>query len=353
MRKIFGLLAGVLLFYTTEGHAHDIAETMNDVLPAITYIQVENFTKKDTLDPLSKELIKVQTPNRPIVGTGFIIDDNNVVTNYHVISFAVQNNTDIFVSFQDNNQKYKAIILGYDKVADVALLEIKGKHPSVKIDGDINLRMGDQVFSISHFYGIGWSGTYGVISSGKRTDPRYPYINNLQVQLLQGSGSSGGPVFNAEGNVIGLNRSIVSMFPRTNLMKGRTSMLSMVGYPIRGDTLAESIEAIRRDMIVIRVDLGVSLIAFGPNSLFHLNYTSNEGDFAYGTMVMELDKTKDTALKQSDVIISVEGKEFTDPAKLLLWLNDSGYKAGTVINVQVYRDGEIINIAVELELVGL
>lgn len=353
MRKIFGLLAVVLLFCAGTTQAHDIAEAMNDVLPAIAYIQVENFTKTDTLDPLSKQLKQIRIKNRPIVGSGFIIDDNNVVTNYHVIAFAVQNNTEIFVSFKDSNQKYKARILGYDKIADVALLEIEGEHPSVEIDGDMNLRMGDPVFSISHFYGIGWSGTQGVVSSTDRKDPRYPYINNLQVQLLQGSGSSGGPVFNIEGDVVGLNRSIVSMFPRNSLMPGRTSMLSMVGYPIRGDTLAESVELIRDDMIVVRADLGVSLINFGPNSLFHLNYASGAQGFAYGTMVMEIDKTKVTTLKQSDIIISVEGKEFTDPTELLLWLNDADYKPGTMINLQVYRDGEVINIAVELQLAGL
>jgi len=353
MQKLFGLFACALLF-TNTGFAHDLSDVMNDVLPATAYIQVENFIKRESIDPLTKKLIQLRVPNRPIVGSGFVIDDNNIVTNYHVISFAIRHNTDIFVSFHDSNQKYKARILGYDKISDVALLEIKGEHPSVSIDGGNNLRMGEAVFSISHFYGIGWSGTQGTISSTSRKDPRYPYINNLQVQLLQGSGSSGGPVFNENGDVIALNRSIVSMFPRTSPNMRRTSMLSMVGYPIRGDTLLEAIEAIRKDMIVVRVDLGVSLIDFGPNSLFHLNYKSGEVDFAFGTMVMNIDSDNTiTTFKQSDIIINIEGEKFTDPAELLTWLNEQGYRAGQTINVQVYRDTQIINIAVELQIAGL
>ena len=130
-------------------------------------------------------------------------------------------------------------------------------------------------------------------------------------------------------------------------------MLSMVGYPIRGDTVANAIKAIREDLIVVYLDLGVSLIEFGPDSLFHLNYVSEPGTFAYGTMVVNVDTKAKTTLRGSDIIISIGGKEFTEPTELLLWLNETGRKAGTDINVQVYRDGEIINIAVPLHLAGL
>ena len=354
MKKIGGFVACLLLVFSNTVNSHELAEVMNDVLPSVAYIQVDSYLMQNTVDPLTKELTQVKIPTRPIVGTGFVINDNNIVTNHHVIAFAVQRNTDIYVSFQGNNQKHKARILGYDKISDVALLEIEGKFPSVEIDSRNRLRMGDNVFTISHFYGIGWSGTHGTVSSVDRKDSRYPYINNLQVQLLQGSGSSGGPLFNEDGDVIGMNRSIVAMVPRSPLLTGRPSMLSMVGYPIRGDTLQRAIDDIRKDMIVVRADLGVSLIDFGPDSLFHLNYASGTGSFAYGTMVMEVDKNNTlSTLKLSDIIISVEGEKFTDPAVLYEWLDEQKYKAGDVVNVQVYRDTEIINIAVELQIVGL
>jgi len=352
MKRLFiGLIA---LLSISAGNAHDLADKMNEVLPSVAYIRVEQFVVRDTLDPVTKLTSSTRISTTPVIGTGFIIDDNNVVTNYHVIAFSVKHNTEIYVTFEGNNQRFPATIIGYDKIADVALLTIPGKHQSVEILDSTDMRMGDPVFSISHFYGIGWSGTQGTISSTRRRDRRYPYINNLQLQLLQGSGSSGGPVFNENGKVIALNRSIVSMFPRSIMQTGRTSMLSMVGYPVSGDTLINAIDAIREDIIVVYLDLGVSLMEFGEDSMFHLNYASGDDDYPIGTMVMSVDKDVTTTLESSDIIISIEGKKFSDPAKLFNWLNtQTKFKIGDIVNVQVYRDTEIINIAVPIKIAGL
>lgn len=336
-------------FFSNNGHTHDLTEVMNNVLPSIAYIRVERFQTLDKINKVTREVTKVDIPQVPIVGTGFIIDGNNVVTNYHVIAYAIQNNTKVHITFIDNNKQYEAKILGYDKVADVALLEIDGEHPSVIISMCNNLRMGDEVFSISNFYGVGWSGTQGSISSNQRNDFRYPYIKNLQLQLLTGSGSSGGPVFNEDGKVIALNRSIVSMFPSSMMKGGRsTSMLSMVAFAIRGDTVIDTINRIREDLIVHRIDLGARLIPFGADSMYH---TNEDGDFFTGVIVLDLDPGVTTNLKTSDLIIAMEGRTFTDPGELLLWL-DENYEEGDVINMAVYRDERIINIAVTLGVTG-
>ena len=338
-----------LVFFSSNGHTHDLTEVMNSVLPSIAYIRVERFQTRDQINEVTREVTKVDIPQAPIVGTGFVIDGNNVVTNYHVIAFAIQNNTKVHIMFINNNKQYKAKIIGYDKVADVALLQIDGIHPSVIISSCADLRMGDEVFSISNFYGIGWSGTQGSISSNQRSDSRYPYIKNLQLQLLTGSGSSGGPVFNAKGEVIALNRSIVSMFP-SQIMMGRRnpSMLSMVAFAVRGDTVMDSIERIREDLIVRRVDLGVSLIPFGADSTYHIN---EDEDFFTGIIVLSLDRGVTTTLKISDLIIAIEGRTFTDPGELLSWLDDN-YEEDDVINMEVYRDEKVINIAVTLGVAG-
>ncbi len=352
MKRLF--IGLIVLLTLSAGQAHDLADAMNAVLPAVAYIRVEQFVVREKFDPITKLTTKTRVPTTPIVGTGFVIDGNNIVTNHHVIAFAVKHNTEIFISFENSNKRYLGKVLGYDKIADVALIEIPGEHPSVEIVNCTDSRMGDPVFSISHFYGIGWSGTQGTISSILRRDVRYPYINNLQLQLLQGSGSSGGPVFNENGKVIALNRSIVSMFPKSLIPPRSGSMLSMVGYPVRGDTLLDAVKAIREDIIVVYVDLGVSLIEFGKDSMFHLNYADGDDKYPVGTMVMNIDKGVTTTLQPSDIIISIEGKEFSDPVDLFEWLNNqSKFKAGDTVNVQVYRDTEIINIAVPLTIAGL
>ncbi len=353
MKRLF--IGLVILLTISTGNAHDLADKMNEVLPSIAYIRVAQFVDRETFDPVTKLTSSARVPTTPVIGTGFVIDNNNVVTNYHVIAFAVKHNTDIHITFIGSNQRFVATVIGYDKIADVALLAIPGEHEGVEILEDIsNVRMGDPVFSISHFYGIGWSATQGSVSSTHRRDQRYPYIRNLQLQLLQGSGSSGGPVFDENGKVIALNRSIVSMFPRSIMQTGRTSMLSMVGYPVSGDTLLIAVKAIRKDIIVVHLDLGVSLIEFGENSMFHLNYTDGDDEYPIGTMVMSVDENSNTTLKDADIIISIEGNEFSDPAELFTWLNNqTRHKPGDTVNVQVYRDSEIINIAVPITIVGL
>lgn len=353
MRKF--IVCCIALLWTSLGQTHELANTMNAVLPSVVYIQVEQFVVRDRINEVTKEVTKIRLPVTPAVGTGFIIDDNIAVTNYHVVAFATANNTGVYVTFYESNQRHKARVIGYDKIADVALLKLEGTFPSVKISTCANLRMGDPVFSISHFYGIGWSGTQGTVSSVKRTDVRYPYINNLQLQLLQGSGSSGGAVFNGKGEVVALNRSIVAMFPRSILDVGRSSsMLSMVGYPVRGDTLVEAVAAIRKDIIVVRLDLGASITDFGPDSQFHINYASGDPYFPTGTMVLDIDADTISNLKPTDIIISIEGKNFSTAVELFSWLNSqTKFKAGDDINVQVYRDLKIINITVEIKLAGL
>jgi len=337
-----------LVFFSSNGHTHDLTEVMNSVLPSIAYIRVERFQTRDQINEVTREVTKVDIPQTPIVGTGFVIDGNNVVTNYHVIAFAIQNNTKVHISFIDNNKQYEAKIFGYDKVADVALLEIEGDHPSVIISTCNDLRMGDEVFSISNFYGIGWSGTQGSISSNKRSDTRYPYIKNLQLQLLTGSGSSGGPVFNEKGEVIALNRSIVSMFPIQLILGRNPSMLSMAAFAIRGDIVTDSINRIREDLIVRRIDLGVSLIPFGEDSMYH---TNEDESFFTGIIILSIDQGVTTTLKTSDLIIAIGGRTFTDPGKLLLWL-DEHFEEGDVISMEVYRDEKVINIAVTLGVAG-
>jgi len=336
------------MLLSSTGHTHDLADSMERVLPSITYIRARQFNTVKDVDPTTKTVIEKRVEVNPIVGTGFIIEDNIVVTNHHVIAKAIKDKSEIYVSFVEDNTRHLATVIGYDKIVDVALLQLDGEFPSLSIDTCTNLRMGAEVFTISHFYGIGWSGTNGIVSSTERTDPRYPYINNLQVQLLSGSGSSGGPVFNANGNVVGLNRSIVSMFPRINAIGGSGRMLSMVAFPVRGDSMINAIESIKEQTIVEHIDLGVQMIPFGEDSSYH---TNKDPDFFTGIIVFQKDRTSDTTLKPADLIVSLDNKTFTSPLELLAYL-DKNYKPGDIVKLYVYRAEKLINIDVTLEAVG-
>lgn len=344
MKKLFICLIGVFTFCNI-GHTHELADVMQNVLPAVVYITTDRFTMVDHIDATTKKVTKVKMPTRSSQGSGFMISSNIVITNYHVIAFAVENNTKIEITFR-NYARYTPKILGYDKIVDIALLEIKGNHPFIKIENDHPLRMGDLIFTISHFYGIGWSGTQGIISSENREHGRFPYIKHLQVQLLQGTGSSGGPLFDKHGHVIGINHSIIPMSKSELNLPKTALMLSEVGYAVHGDILKDVIDRILEEIIVVRVDLGVTLVDFSMNGQFHRAFAPNS--FFTGVIILDTDTDSKTTLKELDVILSVDKHTYTDPGKLLNYL-DKTYNPGDVINMQVYRNKKIINIAVTLE----
>ena len=343
MKKLF--VCFVALIVCSTGHTHDMGETMKEVLPAITYIRAQQFQTIKEVNPVTKQVIERTIEVTPVIGTGFIIRDNIVVTNHHVIAQAITSGADIYISFIESNERHKATLIGYDKITDVALLRLDGRFPSVEIDTKSSIHMGQEVFTISHFYGIGWSATNGIISSTERNDPRYPYVKNLQLQILSGSGSSGGAVFNTKGDVVALNRAIISMNVNANTPR---SQLSMVAFPVRADALVESIERILAEHIVQRVDLGVQLLEFGPDSAYHVN---ENPDFFVGVMVFAVSAESTTQLKTSDIIISVDKKTYTNPSELLRYL-DENYEPGDVVKFYVYRDKDLINIDVTLESVG-
>ena len=346
MKKLF--VCFVALIAWSAGHTHDMGEAMQEVLPAITYIRAQQFQTVKEVNPVTKQVVEKTIEVTPVIGTGFIIRDNIVVTNHHVIARAIANDADIYISFIENNDRHKAALIGYDKITDVALLRLEGEFPSVEINArQSGIHMGQEVFTISHFYGIGWSATNGIISSTERNDPRYPYVRNLQLQILSGSGSSGGAVFNTRGEVVALNRAIISM-NATSTSSGSRSQLSMVAFPVRADVLKESINRILAEHVVQRVDLGVQIIAFGADSAYHVN---EDPDFFTGVMVFAVSANSNTPLRTSDIIISVDKQTFTDPGELLRYL-DQKYDAGDVVKFYVYRDTEVINIDVTLESVG-
>lgn len=343
-----------IFILSTPGHTQNIADTMETALPSIAYIKVLKLPSAAEIES-NPELNNPSFRNtRPsFAGTGFVIDKNNIVTNYHVISYAVYKpDAEIRISFQNSTKWHNAKIIGYDKIADVALLKIDGEYPSLTIASGTNLRMGDPVFTISHFYGIGWSATQGIVSSPFRFDARYPYIRELQLQILQGTGSSGGPVFDQFGHVIALNRSITSMLPDITSMPfiAINRLASTIASVVRGDTLIDSIKKIREQGAVIRADLGAHLIDFGSNSEYHLNY--NDPGHPIGVAVLFLDQDNDNStLNAFDTITQVNGRSFTKAATLLTWV-ENNFEVGETVNVQVYRGGSLLNIEVILRSVG-
>src|SRR4051812_36080991 len=142
------------------------------------------------------------------LGSGFVIDSQGlIVTNNHVIAEA----DEITAIFNDGS-KLKAELIGKDSKTDLALLRVKPDKPlkAVKFGNSDKLRLGEWVIAIGNPFSLGGSVTAGIVSARNRDINSGPYDNYIQTDAAINRGNSGGPLFNLEGEVIGVNTAIIS-----------------------------------------------------------------------------------------------------------------------------------------------
>src|ERR1700693_1733847 len=176
------------------------------------------------------------------LGSGFVIDPSGlVVTNNHVIEGA----DEIIINFTDGSKLKVTKILGHDPKTDLALLKVEPKKPlkAVTFGDSSKMRVGDWVMAIGNPFGLGGSVTVGIILATKRDINAGPYDDFLQTDAAINRGNSGGPLFNMDGQVIGVNTAIFSpsggsigigfSIP-SNMAKNIVSQLKAYGHPRRG-----------------------------------------------------------------------------------------------------------------------
>jgi serine protease Do len=143
------------------------------------------------------------------LGSGFVVDSSGlVVTNNHVIEGA----DEIIVNFTDGTSLKVVKILGHDPKTDLALLKVEPEKPlkAASFGDSSKLRVGDWVMAIGNPFGLGGSVTVGIISATRRDINAGPYDDFLQTDAAINRGNSGGPLFNMDGQVIGVNTAIIS-----------------------------------------------------------------------------------------------------------------------------------------------
>ena len=150
-----------------------------------------------------------RTPRRvSSLGSGFVLDASGIViTNNHVISEA----DEINVIFTDGS-RLKAEVVGRDQKTDLAVLKVKPPKPlkAVKFGDSDKIRLGEWVIAIGNPFSLGGSVTAGIVSARNRDINSGPYDNYIQTDAAINRGNSGGPLFNLEGEVIGVNTAIIS-----------------------------------------------------------------------------------------------------------------------------------------------
>ena len=165
------------------------------------------FPPGSPFEDMFKEFGTPQKRQSSALGSGFIIDEKGIViTNNHVI----QDAEDIVVRV-DGDKEYKATIIGQDPLSDIAVLKIesKEKFTPVKFGNSDKARIGDWVIAIGNPFGLGGTVTSGIISARNRSIGLSRYEDFIQTDASINSGNSGGPLFDMNGDVVGINTAIL------------------------------------------------------------------------------------------------------------------------------------------------
>ena len=266
------------------------------------------------------------------LGSGFVIDSSGIViTNNHVISDA----NEVTVIFTDG-QKLKAEIVGKDTKVDVAVLRIKPDKPlkAVKFGDSDKSRVGDWVMAVGNPFGLGGSVTAGIISARNRNIESGPYDNYIQTDASINKGNSGGPLFNMDGEVIGINTAILS--PSGGSIG--------IGFATPANTVTPIIEQLQKYGETRRGWLGVRIQNIDDAIAENLNLGSVRGALVAG--VDDKGPAKPAGLKTGDVITKFDGrdvKESRDLPKLV-----ASTPVGKDVPVIVMRDGKEVTLNVKL-----
>ena len=281
-----------------------------------------------------KEFFNRERPQRQhkatSLGSGFIIDpDGYVVTNNHVI----QDAEEISVILQDDT-RLDAEVVGRDPKTDLAVLKVKSAKPlpSVPLGDSDEMRVGDWVLAIGNPFGLGGSVTAGIISARGRDIHAGPYDDFLQTDASINRGNSGGPMFNLDGQVVGINTAIFS--PSGGSVG--------IGFAIPSATAKPVIAQLIKTGHVRRGWLGVHIQTVTDEIAETLGL-----DDARGALVASVIKdgpAELAAIKAGDVILEFDGKSVNQMRKLPRMVAET--EVGSTVDVTVWRDRRKLTVPV-------
>lgn len=257
------------------------------------------------------------------LGSGFIIsNDGYVLTNNHVIADA----DEIIVRLSDRSE-LKAKLVGTDPRTDVALLKIDGKNlPTVKLGDSDKLKVGEWVLAIGSPFGFDHSVTKGIVSAKGRTLPNDAYVPFIQTDVAINPGNSGGPLFNMNGEVVGINSQI---FTRSGGFMG-------LSFAIPIDVALDVSNQLKKDGKVSRGWLGVVIQEVNKDLAESFGLDKPAG--ALVAQVMEDGPAAKGGLQVGDVILSMNGQPIVMSADLPHLVG--GLKDGAKASLEVVREGK-------------
>ncbi len=260
------------------------------------------------------------------LGSGFVIDakEGLIVTNHHVIEGA----DEIIINFHDGTKLKVDKVVGRDTKTDLALLKVTPKKPltAVKFGVSEAMKVGDWVMAIGNPFGLGGSVSVGIISAKQRDINSGPYDDYLQTDAAINKGNSGGPLFNMDGDVIGVNTAIIS--PSGGSIG--------IGFAVPSDTAMSVVDQLREYGETRRGWLGVKIQSVTEEIAESLSVKENSG--ALVSSVTPSGPAAKGGIESGDVILRLDGREVSSVRSLPRLV--SRVPVGKTIDVEVVRKGE-------------
>src|SRR5213080_5542271 len=258
------------------------------------------------------------------LGSGFIVDAAGiVVTNNHVIADADEINV-----IMNDGTKFKAELVGVDKKTDLAVLKFKPTKPlvAVKFGDSDKLRLGEWVIAIGNPFSLGGSVTAGIVSARNRDISQGPYDNYIQTDASINRGNSGGPLFNLEGEVVGVNTLIISP----------TGGSIGLGFAVPSKTVAGVVDQLRQFGELRRGWLGVRIQQVTDEIAESLSIKPARGALIAG--VEDKGPAKPAGIEPGDVVVRFDGKDIKEPKDLSRVVADTA--VGKEVDVVIIRKGQ-------------
>ena len=328
------ILTPAIMLILTSGfaaHADDLGASKAELIRTLLPTVVNIATRKAEMATPAPAIAASPAPDNPArpnirayVGSGFVIDATGlIVTNYHVVEDAFE----ITVVFSDGT-RLAGRTLSASRLADLALVKVDPDHPLPATHwGDSDLiQVGDQVFAAGNPFGIGLSVSAGIVSGLNRDIQNSPYDDLIQTDATINHGNSGGPLFDMQGNVVGVDSAIISP----------TTGSSGLGFAIPSNSARFVIDRLRTYGWVRPGWIGIKLQQMTPDIASALGRKRVEGSIV--AWVLPDGPAKTAGLAIGDVVLRYADHTPSDERALLRDIAHT--PVGETVILTVQHDGQ-------------
>ena len=343
-KGIYAAVFTMVAVQTQAAYSVDFSNLVEQVSPAVVSVNVvKKMTQEELLQQQVPEILRRFFGNQVIIpqqqapqektayGSAFFISkDGYLLTNHHVVEDASK----VTIRLNDRRE-IDAIVVGSDERTDVALLKVKGSNfPELRTGNVDRLRVGEPVLAIGSPFGFDYSASAGIVSAKMRNMMGETSVPFIQTDVALNPGNSGGPLFNQNGEVVGVNSRIFS----------GTGGYMGLSFSIPIDVAMDVADQLKKNGKVTRSYLGVMLQDIDRNLAESYNLPKPEGSLV--TQVTPNSPAAKAGFKSGDVILKFNGSAISRTSDLLNYLNRT--LPNQVIQLQVLRDDKVRNISATL-----